>query len=284
MRHLCFQWKKKERNREEENKTGKIRRRTEEVFQWKKRCVSLILYFVKIRMSIISQLILGETGCVSYIIYCNEKKECGIVDSFEGYEEDILEEIKRLGYPTVKYVIDTHTHADRISASSYFANEFGTKGVVKSEITKYKGKTTTTKDGDVLKIGDVEIKVIYTPGHTYDHNCYLIDETLLSGDSLLIGDVGRIDLGGDPREKTELLYNSLRRLEQLPPNTKIYPNHVGAAHAIDSEDTFSTISNEMKTNEAFQIKDIREFHEYMTEGWPPKPDNWKQIIEKNLNG
>tara|TARA_B100001758_G_scaffold182882_1_gene159609 strand:+ start:181 stop:942 length:762 start_codon:yes stop_codon:yes gene_type:complete len=248
-------------------------------------CVSYtILYFVKIRMSIISQLILGETGCVSYIIYCNEKKECGIVDSFEGYEEDILEEIKRLGYPTVKYVIDTHTHADRISASSYFANEFGTKGVVKSEITKYKGKTTTTKDGDVLKIGDVEIKVIYTPGHTYDHNCYLIDETLLSGDSLFIGDVGRIDLGGDPREKTELLYNSLRRLEQLPPNTKIYPNHVGAAHAIDSEDTFSTISNEMKTNEAFQIKDIREFYEYMTEGWPPKPDNWKQIIEKNLNG
>ncbi len=248
-------------------------------------CVSYtILYFVKIRMSIISQLILGETGCVSYIIYCNEKKECGIVDSFEGYEEDILEEIKRLGYPTVKYVIDTHTHADRISASSYFANEFGTNGVVKSEITKYKGKTTTTKDGDVLKIGDVEIKVIYTPGHTYDHNCYLIDETLLSGDSLFIGDVGRIDLGGDPREKTELLYNSLRRLEQLPPNTKIYPNHVGAAHAIDSEDTFSTISNEMKTNEAFQIKDIREFYEYMTEGWPPKPDNWKQIIEKNLNG
>ena len=248
-------------------------------------CVSYtILYFVKIRMSIISQLILGESGCVSYIIYCNEKKECGIVDSFEGYEEDILEEIKRLGYPTVKYVIDTHTHADRISASSYFANEFGTKGVVKSEITKYKGKTTTTKDGDVLKIGDVEIKVIYTPGHTYDHNCYLIDETLLSGDSLFIGDVGRIDLGGDPREKTELLYNSLRRLEQLPPNTKIYPNHVGAAHAIDSEDTFSTISNEMKTNEAFQIKDIREFYEYMTEGWPPKPDNWKQIIKKNLNG
>ena len=112
----------------------------------------------------------------------------------------------------------------------------------------------------------------------------MIDETLLSGDSLFIGDVGRIDLGGDPREKTELLYNSLRRLEQLPPNTKIYPNHVGAAHAIDSEDTFSTISNEMKTNEAFQIKDIREFYEYMTEGWPPKPDNWKQIIEKNLNG
>ena len=72
-------------------------------------CVSYsTVHFVKIRMSNISQLILGETGCVSYVIYCNKKKECAIVDSFEGFEEDILEEIKRLRYPSVKYVIDTH--------------------------------------------------------------------------------------------------------------------------------------------------------------------------------
>ena len=71
----------------------------------------------------ISQLLLGDTGCVSYILYCKEKRECAIVDSFEGYEEDIHEEIKRLGFPTVKYVIDTHTHADRKSASGYFAGE-----------------------------------------------------------------------------------------------------------------------------------------------------------------
>ena len=96
-------------------------------------CVSYtILYFVMIRMSNISQLILGETGCVSYIIYCNEKREIAIVDSFEEFEEEILEEIKRLGYPSVKYVLDTHTHADRRSASSYFTNEFGVEGIVKS--------------------------------------------------------------------------------------------------------------------------------------------------------
>ena len=247
-------------------------------------CVSYsIVHLIKIRMSNISQLILGETGCVSYVIYCNKKREIAIIDSFEGFEEDILEEIKRLGYPSVKYVIDTHTHADRRSSSSYFANEFGVEGIVKSEMTKYKGNKVKTKDGDVLKIGNIELKVLYTPGHTYDHNCYLVEDNLLSGDCLFIGDVGRIDLGGDPREKTELLYNSLRRLEQLPPNTKIYPNHVGSAHAIDSEDTFSTISNEIKTNPAFQIKNIKEFYTYMTEGWPPKPDNWEQIIADNLN-
>ena len=235
-------------------------------------------------MSTLNQLILGETGCVSYILHCSNKRECAIVDSFDGFEEDILEEIRRLGYPSVKYVIDTHTHADRKSASVYFDNEFKTGGIVKNGKTKFKGNCIKTKDGDVLNIGEVEVKVMHTPGHTYDHNCYLIKNKLLSGDCLFIGDVGRIDLGGDPYEKTKLLYESLRKLEKLPPKTKIYPNHVGAAHAIDSEDTFSTIETEMKNNEAFKIKNIEEFYQYMTEDWPPKPDNWEKIIEENLNG
>ena len=110
-------------------------------------CVSYsIVHLIKIRMSNISQLILGETGCVSYVIYCNKKREIAIIHSFEGFEEDILEEIKRLGYPSVKYVLDTHTHADRRSASSYFVNEFGVDGIVKSEMTKYKGSKVKTKD------------------------------------------------------------------------------------------------------------------------------------------
>ena len=233
-------------------------------------------------MTNISQLILGNTGCVSYIVNCENNRECAIVDSFEGFEEDVHEELKRLGFPVVKYVIDTHTHADRKSASGYFAGEFGVEGVVKSEMTKYKGKKVITKDGDCFKIGEIELKVLYTPGHTYDHNCYLVGDKLLSGDCLFIGDVGRIDLGGNPEEKAEMLYNSLRKLEKLPGDTKVYPNHVGAVHAIDSEDKFSTISKEMKNNKAMQIKDIREFYTYMTEGWPPKPDNWEEIIAYNL--
>jgi hydroxyacylglutathione hydrolase len=231
----------------------------------------------------ISQLILGETGCVSYIIYC--KKEAVIVDSFQGFEMIVEKELKKLHNPQIKYVIDTHTHADRRSASPYFSKKYGTPGIVKSNKTKYKGKRIGTNDEDILKIGTSNILVLFTPGHTYDHNCYLIDgKNLLSGDCLFIGDVGRIDLGGNLKEKSDLLFNSLRTLEKLPKNTRVYPNHVGAAHAIDSEDTFSTIGNEIETNEAMQIKDNDEFYTYMTEGWPPKPDDWEQIIEDNLNG
>ena len=80
------------------------------------------------------------------------------------------------------------------------------------------------------------------------------------------------------------MFDSLRRLEKLDPNLRIYPNHVGAVHAISSEATYSQLGHEIKTNEAMQIKDKDEFFTYMTEGWPPKPDDWKQIIEDNLNG
>tara|TARA_B100000809_G_scaffold54835_1_gene50593 strand:- start:629 stop:1333 length:705 start_codon:yes stop_codon:yes gene_type:complete len=234
-------------------------------------------------MAQISQLILGETGCVSYII--SSKKEAIVIDSFQGFESDIEKELERLQNPQIKYVMDTHTHADRKSASSYFSEKYNTGGIVKSNKTKYRGKIRGTNDGDILKIGASNLLVVFTPGHTHDHNCYLVDDkTLLSGDCLFIGDVGRIDLGGDLKEKSDLLFNSLRTLENLPKDTRVYPNHVGAAHAIDSEDTFSTIGNEMETNKAMQIKDNDEFYTYMTEGWPSKPDNWEQIIEDNLNG
>ena len=235
-------------------------------------------------MSTISQLILADTGCVSYLIYCKKENEIAIIDSFQGFEKDIEDAIKELDNPKVKYVIDTHTHADRLSASSYFSKKYETNGIVKSNKTKYKGKIQSTNDNDILEVGKSKLEVLYTPGHTYDHNCYLVDGTsLLSGDCLFIGDVGRIDLGGNPKEKSNLLFNSLRRLEKLPMETKVYPNHVGAAHAIDSEETYSTIKQETETNEAMQIKDEDLFYKYMTEGWPPKPENWEQIIEQNLN-
>ena len=171
-------------------------------------------------MAKISQLILGETGCVSYIVSCT--KEAAIIDAFQGFENDIEKELERLQHPKIKYVIDTHKHADRRSSSLYFSEKYKTDGIVKSKKTKYKGKIRGTNDGDILGIGTSNLLVIFTPGHTYDHNCYLIDDKdLLSGDCLFIGDVGRIDLGGNRKEKSDLLFNSLRTLEKLPKNTRV---------------------------------------------------------------
>jgi glyoxylase-like metal-dependent hydrolase (beta-lactamase superfamily II) len=237
----------------------------------------------------LSQLILGKTGCVSYIILCKKEGIGAIVDPFIGFEEDIEKELLNLNQPNVKYVIDTHTHGDRRSSSPHFAKKYNTAGIVKSSKTGYKGKIIATRDGDVLEMGESKIKVLFTPGHTYDHNCYLVDNYLLSGDSLFIGDVGRVDLGFNVtkeniKERSNLMFDCLRRLERLDSSTKICPNHVGEAHAISSEDTFSTIGKELETNEALQIKDRDEFYTYMTEGWPPKPEGYLEIIKYNLNG
>ena len=273
-----------------EKKKNEIRisRRTSKKFHWKQRCLSLIVLYLGSnldRMVHLSQLILGDTGCISYIVLCREKKVAAIVDPFLDFENRVEEELNTLGNPHVKYVMDTHTNADRRSSSTFFVDKYNTGGIVKSEKSKYAGEKRETQDNDILVVGDAKIKVIFTPGHTYDHNCYLINEDyLLVGDCLFIGDVGRIDLGGNHREKSDLLFDSLRKLEKMPLDLKVCPNHVGAAHAISSEETFSSIGKEIKTNEAIQIKNKDEFFTYMTEGWPPKPDDWKQIIQDNLNG
>ena len=233
----------------------------------------------------IKQIVLGDTGCVSYIVLCEKENIAAIIDPFDKFEKEVEDEIENLGNPKIKYIMDTHTHADRKISSPYFAKKYETEGIVKSEKTKYQGLKIKTKDGDIFQVGDVKIEVLFTPGHTADHNCYLIDELcLLSGDSIFIGDIGRIDLGGDYREKSDLMFACLRRLEKLPKETKVYPNHVGAVHAISSEKTFSTIGKEVESNEALQIKDKDEFYIYMTEGWPPKPDNWEAIVEYNMKG
>ena len=231
-----------------------------------------------------SQLILGNTGCVSYIIKCDSTEKVAIIDPFLEFEDLVESELHKMGNPKVKFVIDTHTHADRKSSSSFFSKKYKTGGIVKSSQSLYKGQIKPTADGDILQMGDITIEVIFTPGHTLDHNCYLINnEFLLTGDCLFIGDVGRIDLGGDYRKKSNLMFDSLRKLEKLNPNLRIYPNHVGAAHAISSEEHYSQLGQEIEKNEALQIKDKDEFYIYMTEGWPPKPEDWEQIIEHNIN-
>ena len=105
-------------------------------------------------MGTISQLILADTGCVSYLVYCKKTNEVAIIDSFQGFEKEIEDAIKELKNPKVKYVIDTHTHADRLSASSYFFKKYKTDGIVKSNETKYKSKIQSTNDNDILEVGE----------------------------------------------------------------------------------------------------------------------------------
>ena len=185
-------------------------------------------------------------------------------------------------------LVDTHTHADHLSGLRYFSSLFPQAVLAMHESAPTNFPCEKLKDGDHLEslIGSssTAIKVIYTPGHATDHICLLLESSgsskLLSGDCLFIGDVGRTDLG---RGDNDLMYDSLfHKLLSLDPSTEVYPAHVGAKHFLATEKVRTRIGTERDTNPALQVKSKEEFLKYMTEGWPPKPPYYEEIISVNL--
>jgi hydroxyacylglutathione hydrolase len=222
-----------------------------------------------------------DSGCVTYLIGSTTTNECAIVDPLLDTDY-VVEEAKKAGLK-ITYVIDTHTHADHISGARILAKQFNLSGVHMSEKSQCKFHTIAVKDGHVIKLGDVELTFLYTPGHTYDHMCILVNkEKVLTGDTLFIGDVGRIDLGDDARDKSDKLFDSLHgSLMNLDDDVQVYPTHVGAAHHLNSAKTSSTIGAERKNNGALKAQDKDTFFKYMTEDWPPKPPDYQNIIRAN---
>ncbi|WP_158435001.1 MBL fold metallo-hydrolase [Nitrososphaera viennensis] len=223
-----------------------------------------------------------DSGCVTYLIGSTMTKECAIVDPLLDTDY-VAEEAKKAGLKIV-YVIDTHTHADHVSGARNIARQFGLPGVHMSEKSQSRFKTIPLKDGQAIKLGeDVELKFVYTPGHTYDHMCILVNNgKILTGDTLFVGDVGRVDLGGDARDKSDKLFDSLHgKLMKLADGVEVYPAHVGAAHHLGNARTSSTIGTERENNGALKAADKDAFFKYMTEDWPPKPPDYQNIIRLN---
>ena len=155
---------------------------------------------------------------------------------------------------TLKYIISTHGHSDHTAGNSDLKSALGGQIVAHrfSEI----GEDVKVDDGDVLKVGAVEVKVLYTPGHTVDGICLLITEKmLLTGDTLFVGECGRTDLpGGNPRS----LYSSLfGKLLKLSDDVEVYPGHNYGSKPS------STIGEERHSNYVLQPRSVEEFVEFM---------------------
>jgi glyoxylase-like metal-dependent hydrolase (beta-lactamase superfamily II) len=197
--------------------------------------------------------------------------------------ETVLSEARTLGFQRVTHVIDTHTHADHISGARNITKTFGLAGVYMHANSDSVFKTIPVQDGDVLTLGGSKLQFIHTPGHTHDHVCILVnDSKLLTGDTLLIGDVGRIDLGGDLRTNSDVLYESLHnKLLKLDDDVGIFPTHIGAGQGIESTSKSSMLGREKAGNPALTARNKDEFLKYMTEGWPPKPPDYQNIIRLN---
>lgn len=228
------------------------------------------------------QLKREDSGCVTYLVGSQKTRECVIVDPLLDVDF-IIEKTRNAGFDKITGIIDTHTHADHISGARRLVKKFDLEGVMMHIDSKCNFQTIPIRDGQVISVGDVTLQFIHTPGHTLDHVCILVDGTkVLTGDTLLIGDVGRIDLGGNLREKAEKLYDSLyKKLLKLEDSTQVYPTHVGSAHHLNNSASFSSIGNEKSNNPALKIENVDAFYKYMTEDWPPKPPDYQNIIKLN---
>lgn len=235
---------------------------------------------------IFRQILHEEKSCLSYIIGCPTKGVCATVDA-QGKPEDYIRLTEKLGLK-ITAVIETHVQADHISVSPELARKtgaplyFGPKAAVKYEFQEL-------IDGAAIKVGRRTIKAIHTPGHTAEHICLLVDDWLvMTGDTLFVGDVGRVDLVEEGAEvdlvkrKAKDLYESLQKLLELPDWTEIYPGHYrGSAcgKGMDSK-TSSTIGRERRKNRVLQLNE-QAFTQYLLENMPVAPRDFLKIKNKN---
>jgi hydroxyacylglutathione hydrolase len=193
----------------------------------------------------VEQISVGKMANFTYLIIDNEDKETAIIDPSWDLEK-IFEIIKKNDYK-IKYIINTHSHYDHI---------LGNDQIV--AITKSKEKNDiSVNDGDEFKIGKTLIKVLFTPGHSKDSICLIVDsKIIITGDTLFVGNCGRTDLpGSDPEE----MYNSLfEKILKLDNNLVVYPGHNYGYKSI------STIGEEKKNNYVLLPRSREQFIKFMT--------------------
>ena len=221
----------------------------------------------------IRQMIAEDSGCCSYLL--GSGRDLILVDPLSDVER-FMKTVEVDGSKIIG-VIDTHVHADHLSGTRNIQNLTACP-IYMHESSPIRFTFTPLKEEE-YHIAGLKIRVLHTPGHAPEHVCLLVDDkAILTGDTLLVNDVGRVDLGrGDPNQLYESLFGKLLKLQD---HVEVFPGHVGKAHFV-SGDTSSTIGVERSTNPALQAKTREDFIQYMTEGWPPKPTHYEQYIKAN---
>jgi glyoxylase-like metal-dependent hydrolase (beta-lactamase superfamily II)/rhodanese-related sulfurtransferase len=237
------------------------------------------------------------TGCIAHAAYYIESK--GVAAVFDPLRE-VQPYIDRAiaDHAKIKYVFETHFHADFVSGHLDLKKKAGAE-IVFGPTANPGYEATIATDGQIFEVGDYKIKIIHTPGHTMESSTYLlIDENdrehgIITGDTLFIGDVGRPDLAqhvvADLTEEKLAghLYDSLRN-KIIPLNDEliVYPNH-GAGSACGkkmSKETTDTLGNQKKTNYALQEMSKKEFIKVLLEGLTAPPAYFPQNVLMNIKG
>lgn len=236
------------------------------------------------------QILRDDIGCAAYLVGSTLVGEAAVVDPRIDMVDEILDLAEREGL-RIRYIVETHNHADHVSGHHQLAERTGATIAVHA-LAGAAYPHLPLADGDELVLGEVVLRVIHTPGHRPEHIVIaVIDRSrgpepwiLLTGDSLFIGDVARPDLAIDGQEGASALYESLHRcLLPLPEGTLVYPGHVSGSLCgrVDNRMTGTTLGFERRYNPALNILDRDLFVRYMTEGLPERPPNMARIVELN---
>ncbi len=237
------------------------------------------------------------TGCLAqgaYYIFCNG--EVAIIDPLREVQS-YIDKAKADG-ANIKYIFETHFHADFVSGHLTLAEQTGAE-IIYGPTAVPNFKATIAEDGQLFPLGDCFIKVLHTPGHTMESSTFLLidangkEYAVFSGDTLFLGDVGRPDLAQKAANMTQeelagLLFDSLRtKIMTLPDDTIVYPGH-GAGSACGkhmSKETVGTLGEQKQTNYALRSNMTKvEFIQEVTDGLLPPPSYFPLNVMLNKQG
>ncbi|HEV2441515.1 MAG TPA: rhodanese-like domain-containing protein [Steroidobacteraceae bacterium] len=213
-------------------------------------------------------------GCRSYLIGCGETCAAAVIDPEVSQVDRYLALASHHGL-RIRYLIDTHTHADHFSAGRQLALRLGVP-IMMHQSSPAPFVDMRLGDGESVALGMLRLKVMHTPGHTRDSMCLRVENRLFTGDTLLIGATGRTDLPtGDPEALHDSLFNHLLRLD---PALEVHP-----AHEYKNRDR-TTLEQEIRQNPRLQKRDRGEFVEMMRNLNLSMPTHLTEALRTNLSG
>jgi hydroxyacylglutathione hydrolase len=238
---------------------------------------------------------LNDAGsCASYLFGCTSHSKLAIVDAHLDLVDDYVAAAEAIGAPIVA-VLETHVQADHVSGLPQLVERTGATAYLPVG-AGVEFEHVPLADGEVVELGNTLVTAIATPGHAPAHHAYAVVDRrrgeepwlVFSGDSLLIGDVGRPDLhvAGDARGQARLLHASLRRLLELPAEVVLFPSHYGGSVCGRglSGNPFSSIGFERAHNPLLALAEPDTFAQAVIADLPPRPAGQERIVAANRSG
>jgi glyoxylase-like metal-dependent hydrolase (beta-lactamase superfamily II) len=236
-----------------------------------------------------------QTACASYLFGCLTERKLAVVDPHEGLVDAYLDEAERAEAPIVA-VFETHVQADHVSGLPALVDATGATPYLPPQ-AGVEFEHEELEDGAEFALGNTRVRALATPGHAPAHNAYVVADRrrgdsepwlVFTGDSLLVGDVGRPDLHaqGEPEALARDLHASMRRLLELPDGVLVLPSHYGGSVCGRSlsGNPFSTIGFERQHNGAFAAADVDTFVRELLVDVPAPPADQAAIVTANRAG